>query len=144
MNKKLSTITEGEEKDEEMVQIEENAQNKPGETQTMIGNSEDAENELIPQEALILSAKTQCVQEDDDEQDVAIETLKNIQDIVEYWIEQGQIEGALGTYEENTTCIKDTCDCSKWLSKPKASGTRTINVEIFFTMLTGTPFRNLA
>ena len=46
-------------------------------------------------------------------------------------------------FEEKPIFIIDVRDYSKWISKPKVLGKRVIHVEIFFTITTQTPFREL-
>jgi len=46
-------------------------------------------------------------------------------------------------FEEKPTFIINIRDYSKWISKLKVLGTRVICIEIFFTIKTQTPFREL-
>ena len=60
--------------------------------------------------------------------------LQNIQAIVEYWIQDEQIEGVKSSMNEKV--LKDIRCYSDWLSKPKVTGNRVLRVEIFFTIVT--------
>jgi len=71
------------------------------------------------------------INEDEDDQDIVIEICRNIQDIVEYWIQQHQIDGVQDMYDPKNSFIMDMRDYSSWMSESKVLGTRVIRVEIF-------------
>ena len=56
--------------------------------------------EEIAGEIKLLVTKQKEVTEDKDDQDIVIKTLRNIQDIVEYWIQNRQIQGVKDVMEE--------------------------------------------
>ena len=63
-----------------------------------------------------------------------IKACSNIQDIVECWTQQSQIEGVQDMHQPNEQFIADARDYSQWMSEPKVIGTRVIKVEVFFTI----------
>ena len=85
-------------------------------------------------EVKLLVTKWKVITEDKDDEDVVIETLRNTQDIVEYWIQNNKIEGVKDIIEKNKI-LKDIRYYSDWLSEPKVTGNRVLNIEIFFTII---------
>ena len=81
----------------------------------------------------VLLTKRKNIDDDEDDQDIVIETLRNTQDLVEHWIQQKLVVGVKDDHEENML-IQDACACYQWLSEPKVTVTRVLRVEIFFTI----------
>lgn len=90
----------------------------------------------------ILLTKRKSVIEDEDDQDTVIETLRNAQDVIEYWIYTKLIEGVIDVVDKNKVLTDVTC-YSDWISEPKVTGKAVIRVEVFFTIKTKTPVRDL-
>ena len=93
-------------------------------------------------EIKLLVTKWKAITEEEDNQDNVIEMLRNIQDIVEYWIQNNQIKGVKDMIEKNKI-LKDVHCYSNWLSKPKVTGNRVSKVEIYFIIITSVQVREL-
>ena len=93
-------------------------------------------------EVKLLVTKQKEITKDEDDQDIVIKTLCNIQDIIEYQIQNNLIEGVKDMMEKDKV-LKDICCYSDWLSEPKDTGNRVVRVEIYFTVITSVKIREL-
>jgi len=80
--------------------------------------------------------------DEEEEQEVVIEVLRNCQDLVEYWIYSKMVDGVKDIVDKDKV-LTDVTRYSDWLSKPKVTDSRVIRVEIYFTIKTKTLIREL-
>ena len=140
---KLQPIQEVDEKEEEiptMGKITVHEDGKEDKADNSGKSVKDAE-EIVGEVKLLVTKRTEVTEEEDDK-DIVIETLQNTQDIVEYWIQNRQIQDVKNVMEEKKI-ITDVQHYSNWVSEPKVTGNRVLRVEIFFTVVTKIPLREL-
>lgn len=65
-----------------------------------------------------------------------METLRDVQDAVEFWMQNNQIEGSKDINHKDRA-LKDVEFHKDWLSEPKVAGNRVAKVGIFFAIKTG-------
>ena len=98
--------------------------------------------EKIDGSVKILVTKRKEVTDEEEDQDVVIEALRNIQDLVEYWISSKMAESVQDIIESDKI-LQDVIGYSDWLSELKVIGSRVIRVEVYFTLITTVPLREL-
>ena len=96
--------------------------------------TEDEEKEALR----LLITKKHKIQDDEEDYDIILNTTRYIEEIVIGWIDRKLIDRVYdttvkGKYQE---VITDLENYNLWLSEPKVTGTKTIRVEIFFTVQT--------
>ena len=140
---KLQSIQEVDKKEEDTPTIGKITVHKDGHENKADNSGKSIKDiEEIAGEVKLLVMKQKEVTKEEDDQDIVIEMLRNNQDIVEYWIQNRQIQGVKDVIEEKKV-FKDIWCYSNWISKPKVTGNRVLRVEIFFTALTIIPLQEL-
>ena len=103
----------------------------------MENEDDNKSTETIGDDVKILVTKRKEVLDDEEEQEVVIEALRNIQDLVEYWIHSKMVEGVKDIVD-NKKVLTDITYYNDWMSEPKVTGSRVIRVEVYFTIKTKT------
>ena len=105
--------------DTEEIETEDNEENQ-GQEENEYGEKGEEEKSESGTIMKMLVTKKHISTEDDDDQDIIIETCRCAQAIVEHWIQENQIEGVKDKFEEGNEFIKEVTDCNQWMSEPKA------------------------